>query len=86
MPKVSANAERAYKKPTLASTIISIIFIIILGYLFVRNPRAFMMFAFMMMMSRGRGGAWGGGGGFGGGGFGGGGGGGFGGGGASGGW
>ena len=84
MPKVRANAKRAYKKPSIASTIISIIFIIILGYLFIRNPRAFMMFAFMMMMSRGRGGAWGGGGGFGGG-LGGGGGG-FGGGGAGGGW
>jgi uncharacterized protein len=86
MPKVRATTERTLKKPSLASTIISIIFIIILGYLFVRNPRAFMMIAFMMMMSRGRGGAWGGGGGFGGGGFGGGGGGSFGGGGGSGGW
>jgi uncharacterized protein len=86
MPKVRANAAQTFKKPSLASSIISIIFIIILGYLFIRNPRAFMMFALIMMMSRGRGGAWGGGGGLGGGGFGGGGGGGFGGGGASGGW
>lgn len=83
MPKVRVTTAQTFKKPSLASSIISIIIIIILVYLFIRNPRAFMMYALMMMvmMSRSRGGAWGGGGGFGGGG-----GGSFGGGGASGGW
>ena len=70
------------------STIIGIVFLVIMGILFVKNPRAFLLF-FLFSSMGGRRGPWGGGGGFGGGGFGsfgGGGGGGFGGGGASGGW
>jgi len=87
MQRVRSRAGQAFKKPSLGSVILSILVIIILGYFFVRNPRAFMMFLFFMMMSRGGRGGWSGGGGFGGGGGGfGGGGGGFGGGGASGGW
>ncbi len=86
MQRVQSRAQ-GFKKPSLGSAILSIVVIIILGYFFVRNPRAFMMFLFFMMMSRGGRGGWHGGGGFGGGGGGfGGGGGGFGGGGASGGW
>ncbi len=86
MPKVRAQTEQGFRKPSLGGSIISILFFLVVAYLFIRNPRAFMLFIVLMMMSRGRGGGWGGGGGFGGGGFGGGGGGGFGGGGASGGW
>jgi uncharacterized protein len=70
------------------SAIIGIVFFIIMGILFIKNPRAFLMLLLFSSMG-GRRGPWGGGGGFGGGGFGsfgGGGGGGFGGGGASGGW
>jgi uncharacterized protein len=70
------------------SAIIGIVFFIIMGILFIKNPRAFLLFLLFSSMG-GRRGLWGGGGGFGGGGFGsfgGGGGGGFGGGGASGGW
>jgi len=70
------------------SMIMGIVFLIIMGILFVKNPRAFLLFLLFSSMG-GRRGSWGGGGGFGGGGFGGfggGGGGGFGGGGASGGW
>lgn len=70
------------------SAIIGIIFFIIMGILFIKNPRAFLLLLLFSSMG-GRRGSWGGGGGFGGGGFGsfgGGGGGGFGGGGASGGW
>jgi uncharacterized protein len=70
------------------STIIGIVFLIVMGILFIKNPRAFLLF-FLLSSMGGRRGSWGGGGGFGGGGFGsfgGGGGGGFGGGGASGGW
>ena len=70
------------------SMIIGIVFLIIMGILFIKNPRAFLLFLLFSSMG-GRRGSWGGGGGFGGGGFGsfgGGGGGGFGGGGASGGW
>jgi len=73
---------------SLLSTIIGIVFLIIMGILFIKNPRAFLLFLLFSSMG-GRRGSWGGGGGFGGGGFGsfgGGGGGGFGGGGASGGW
>ncbi|MFQ5586955.1 MAG: TPM domain-containing protein [Thermodesulfobacteriota bacterium] len=78
------------RKPTLIGSIFSILFIIGLIYLFIRNPRLLMFLLMFSMMSGGRRG-WGGMGGFGGGGggfggFGGGGGGGFGGGGASGGW
>jgi len=65
-----------------------IAFLIVLGILFIKNPRLFLMLLLFSSMG-GRRGSWGGGGGFGGGGFGsfgGGGGGGFGGGGASGGW
>jgi uncharacterized protein len=70
------------------SAIIGIVFLIIMGILFIKNPRAFLVLLLFSSMG-GRRGPWGGGGGFGGGGFGsfgGGGGGGFGGGGASGGW
>jgi len=70
------------------SAIIGIVFFIIMGILFIKNPRAFLLLLLFSSMG-GRRGSWGGGGGFGGGGFGsfgGGGGGGFGGGGASGGW
>ncbi len=70
------------KKPTLLGSIFTILFFIGLIYLFIRNPRLFMLFLMASMMGgRRSGGGWGGGGGFGGGG-----GGGFGGGGASGGW
>jgi len=70
------------------SMIIGIVFLVIMGILFIKNPRAFLLFLLFSSMG-GRRGPWGGGGGFGGGGFGsfgGGGGGGFGGGGTSGGW
>jgi len=70
------------------SLIVGIVFLVIMGILFIKNPRAFLLFLLFSSMG-GRRGPWGGGGGFGGGGFGsfgGGGGGGFGGGGASGGW
>jgi len=69
-------------KPSLASKILSIIFVIGLIYMFIRHPRLLMLLVMMSMMGGGRrGGSFGGSGGFGGGG-----GGGFGGGGASGGW
>jgi len=67
------------------NSIIGIVLLIILVFLFIKNPRLLMML-FLVSMMGGRRGSWGGGGGFGGGSFGGGGGGGFGGGGASGGW
>ena len=70
------------------SAIVGLVFFIIIGILFIKNPRAFLLFLLFSSMG-GRRGPWGGGGGFGGGGFGsfgGGGGGGFGGGGASSGW
>jgi uncharacterized protein len=87
MPRVRQGTPQQRKKPTLIGTIFSILVIIGLIYLFIRNPRLFMFLLMFSMMSGGRRG-WGGMGGFGGGGggFGGGGGGGFGGGGASGGW
>jgi uncharacterized protein len=87
MPRVRQGTPQQRKKPTLIGTIFSILVIIGLIYLFIRNPRLFMFLLMFSMMGGGRRG-WGGGGGFGGGGggFGGGGGGGFGGGGASGGW
>ncbi|MFQ5901978.1 MAG: TPM domain-containing protein [Thermodesulfobacteriota bacterium] len=92
MPRLKTRSASPYRtrkrrKPTILSTIFSILFFIGLIYLFIRNPRLFMFLLFFSMMGGGRRGGWGGGGGFGGGGsFGGGGGGGFGGGGASGGW
>jgi len=87
MQRVRSPAVQGFKKPSLGSAILTILVIVIMCYFFIRNPRAFMMFLFFMMMSRGGRGGWRGGGGFGGGGGGfGGGGGGFGGGGASGGW
>jgi uncharacterized protein len=90
MPLINYRSQPASggNPSSLFSTIIAIVFFIILGILFMRNPRAFLWFLLFSSMG-GRGGPWGGGGGFGGGGFGsfgGGGGGGFGGGGASGGW
>jgi uncharacterized protein len=77
----SNDKEKSRKKPTLIGAIFTILFFIGLIYLFIRNPRLFMLFLMASMMGGRRSGGWGGGGGFGGGG-----GGGFGGGGASGGW
>lgn len=90
MPSIKYQTPPAGKgKPgSPLSMIIGIVFLIIMGILFIKNPRAFLLFLLFSSMG-GRRGSWGGGGGFGGGGFGsfgGGGGGGFGGGGASGGW
>jgi uncharacterized protein len=77
------------KRPSLFSTLISVLFFILLGIFAIRNPRLFLLLLLTSSMGGRRGGSWGGGGfgggGFGGG-FGGGGGGGFGGGGASGSW
>jgi uncharacterized protein len=91
MPSINYRSQPASgnSPSSLFSTIIAVLFFIILGILFIRNPRAFLWF--LLISSMGGRGPWGGGsgGGFGGGGFGsfgGGGGGGFGGGGASGGW
>ena len=86
--KYQTSPEGSGKPVSPLSVIIGILFFIIIGILFVKNPRAFLLFLLFSSMG-GRRGSWGGGGGFGGGGFGsfgGGGGGGFGGGGASGGW
>ena len=69
------------RKPTVLSTIFTILFFIGLIYLFIKHPRLLLFFLMFSMMGGGRRGGWGGGGGFSGGG-----GGGFGGGGASGGW
>ncbi|MBW1725729.1 MAG: TPM domain-containing protein [Deltaproteobacteria bacterium] len=90
MPSVRYSTQPAEKgEPAgIFNTIITIAFLIVLGILFIKNPRLFLMLLLFSSMG-GRRGSWGGGGGFGGGGFGsfgGGGGGGFGGGGASGGW
>lgn len=93
MPAVTYRSQPASGGQSAGgfSTVIAVLFFIILGILFVRNPRSFLLFLLFSSMG-GRGGPWGGGyggGGFGGGGFGsfgGGGGGGFGGGGATGGW
>jgi len=88
MPRMRRVAPRGVsprqKRPTLAGYIFTILTFIVLAYLFIRNPRLFMLFIMFSMMGGGRRGWGGGGGGMGG--FGGGGGGGFGGGGASGGW
>jgi uncharacterized protein len=73
-------------KPGILGTVFTILFLLVMIYLFIRHPRLMLL---MLLFSGGRRSAWGGGGGFGGGGFGGfggGGGGGFGGGGASGSW
>jgi uncharacterized protein len=86
--KYQTSPARNEKGASPLSMIIGIVFFIIMGILFIKNPRAFLLFLLFSSMG-GRRGSWGGGGGFGGGGFGsfgGGGGGGFGGGGASGGW
>ena len=89
MPTVNYDAGQAPRGKSGGpfSSVFGIIILILLVFLFIKNPRLFMMF-FLASMLGGRRGSWGGGGGFGGGGggFGGGGGGGFGGGGASGGW
>ena len=90
MPSITYRTPSTVKsKPaSLLSMVIGIVFLIIMGILFIKNPRAFLLFLLFSSMG-GRRGSWGGGGGFGGGGFGsfgGGGGGGFGGGGVSGGW
>jgi len=90
MPIVKRGVQTASKgKPAgLFNSIVTIVFLVIMVILFIKNPRLFLMLLLFSSMG-GRRGSWGGGGGFGGGGFGsfgGGGGGGFGGGGASGGW
>ena len=90
MPAIRDSAQPAEKgEPAgLLNTIVTVAFLIVLGILFIKNPRLFLTFLLFSSMG-GRRGSWGGGGGFGGGGFGsfgGGGGGGFGGGGVSGGW
>ena len=86
MPELKRTVQRTGKdKPVgIFGSIMSLLFLVILVILFIKNPRLFIMF-FLLSAMGGRRGSWGGGGGFGGGGFGGGGGG-FGGGGASGGW
>lgn len=93
MPKLRSRSgspynRRGQREPTLLGTILLIVVIIGMIYMFIKHPRLFMLFLMMNMLGGGRRGGWGGGrgGGFGGGSFGGGGGGGFGGGGASGGW
>ncbi len=93
MPAISgrsaAGRHRGSGKPSLASSIFTILLFIGLIYMFIRHPKLLLLLLFMNMLGGGRRSTWGGGGGFGGGGFGGfggGGGGGFGGGGASGGW
>lgn len=92
MPKLRTRSPYPHgrterKKPTLLGSIFSILFFIVLIYLFIKHPRLLIFLLMMNMLGGGRRSGWGGGGGFGGGGsFGGGGGGGFGGGGASGGW
>ncbi len=83
-PYPSRSMER--RKPTVLSTIFTILFFIGLVYLFIKHPRLLLFLLMFSMLGGGRRGGWGGSGGFGGGSFGGGGGGGFGGGGASGGW
>lgn len=78
-------ANKRNKSPGVLGKIFSLLFLVIMVILFIKNPRLFLTYLLFSSMG-GRGGHWGGsGGGFGGGGFGGGGGG-FGGGGASGGW
>ena len=91
MPKMRARGNgpgAMVKKPTITGTIFSILFFIVLAYLFIKHPRLLLLLFAMNMLGGGRRDGWSGGGGFGGGGgsFGGGGGGGFGGGGSSGGW
>lgn len=82
MQQVRRSAPAVRKKPSVASLIFTVLFIIGAIILFIKNPRLFMwILIFSMMGGRRGGGGWSGGGGFGGGG-----GGGFGGGGASGGW
>ena len=79
--KRSGSSVRQTRPPGIMQTIMTILFVIVMVILFIRNPRLFLLL-FLFSSMGGRGGSWGGGGG----GFGGGGGGGFGGGGASGGW
>lgn len=91
MPKLRRQfspGREELRKPTLLGSIFTLLFFIVLAYLFIRHPRLLILLFMMNMMGGGRRSGWGGGGGFGGGGgsFGGGGGGGFGGGGASGRW
>ena len=86
MPTPSNHPTSPYRtkerrKPTVLSTIFTILFFIGLIYLFIKHPRLLLFFLMFSMIGGGRRSGWGGGGGFGGGG-----GGGFGGGGASGGW
>ncbi len=87
MPTIKYDAGPAGrgKSGSPVNFIFGFVVLIILVFLFIKNPRLFFIL-FLASMMGGRRGSWGGGGGFGGGSFGGGGGGGFGGGGASGGW
>jgi uncharacterized protein len=92
MPKITRPARsyggRKTGSPGILGTVLTILFFIVMIYLFIKHPRLMILFLLFSGMG-GRRSRWGGGGGFGGGGFGsfgGGGGGGFGGGGASGGW
>ncbi|MEW6599903.1 MAG: TPM domain-containing protein [Nitrospirota bacterium] len=93
MPKIRTRSpypdtRTSGKKPTLLGSVFTILFFMVLIYLFIKHPRLLLFLLMTNMLGGGRRDGWGGGGGFGGGGgsFGGGGGGGFGGGGASGGW
>ncbi|MFQ5454924.1 MAG: TPM domain-containing protein [Nitrospirota bacterium] len=88
MPVVSRPVRSIRgRRSGLFDSIFSIIFFLVIIYLFIRYPRLFMFFLLFSVLGGGRrSSSWGGGGGFSGGSFGGGGGGGFGGGGASGGW
>jgi len=81
MPELRRTVHQAGKNQStgIFGSIISLLFVVIMVILFIKNPRLFLML-FLLSSLGGRRGAWGGGGGFGGGG------GGFGGGGASGGW
>ena len=87
MPTLQRRSRptREDQPASLLNTIVTLLFLLAMVILFIKNPRLFLLL-FLFSSMGGRRGSWGGGGGFGGGGFGGGGGGGFGGGGASGGW
>ena len=69
MPSIKYPTPPTGKPGGPLSTIIGIVFLIIMGILFIKNPRAFLLFLLFSSMG-GRRGSWGGGGGFGGGGFG----------------
>ena len=83
MSREYGRGEGEEGKPGFLGSVLGIIFLVVMVYLFIKNPRLFLLLLFSNIMGGGRRGGWGGGGGFGGGSFGGGGGGGFGGGGSS---